>query len=247
MKTSRKFRFTTLFITTIASISFTDAATISWTVNNITGNFSDISTAGTLVSTAAGVALGGAGVTGASVTVNGVQFLDNATIVSPTNNDGIGARTGLPTSGPLVAYHTLLDNYDRSTAASNQTISLTALTVDQVYQFQVWIADNSNVVLTTGIVFNDGTATAPNPATSGHATLLAEVTEAGSGQYAIGTFTANTTTQNILLRRYTGLPTTPAAATNTFANAWQLRAIPEPSSALLGAIGSLALLRRRRA
>jgi hypothetical protein len=66
-------------------------------------------------------------------------------------------------------------------------------------------------------------------------------TNSGRGHFVTGTFTANATTQDFLFT-----DTSPTQST-TLLNAFQLRAIPEPSAALLGGLGMLALLRRRRA
>jgi hypothetical protein len=58
------------------------------------------------------------------------------------------------------------------------------------------------------------------------------------GQFAIGTFTADATTQTLYMETIN--------IAQSHINAYQIRLIPEPSSALLGGLGLLALLRRRR-
>jgi hypothetical protein len=62
------------------------------------------------------------------------------------------------------------------------------------------------------------------------------------GQWIKGTFTADSTSQSLQLSGA-------LSATDGYPqiNALQLRTIPEPSSALLGGLGLLALFRRRRA
>jgi hypothetical protein len=57
-----------------------------------------------------------------------------------------------------------------------------------------------------------------------------------SGSYILGTFTADNNLQTITI----------TADQSVQLNALQLRAIPEPSAALLGGLGLLALLRRRK-
>jgi alpha-galactosidase len=201
------------------------AAEISWAVHNITGDPSDISTTGTIVSTAGGsrVGDGNASITGASVTVNGVQFFDNLTLDVVTHFDEISSRTGIPSSGASANYYTLLRYADRNSNSANQSITFTGLTIGNTYLVQVWMADNSNAAGVNALVLNDGTGASPNPGTSGHASLLHEVSEGGSGQYGIGTFTADATSQQIIVRRWTNLTTTPTASNQNLLNAWQLR------------------------
>ena len=62
------------------------------------------------------------------------------------------------------------------------------------------------------------------------------------GSFVIGTFTADSSTQAFTFAAASGYD-----ANRTQFIAMQLRVIPEPSAALLGGLGVLALLRRRRA
>ena len=72
---------------------------------------------------------------------------------------------------------------------------------------------------------------------------VAENVEGGVGQYVIGTFTADATTQQIVFQgEGTGLN-----GGSTQINAFQLRAIPEPASTeLLGIFGVYGMCQRRR-
>jgi hypothetical protein len=224
------------------------AATITWGSSvNILNDPTQISTNGTVHATAIGSRTGGAGVTGASVTVNGVQFFDNLTIDAAfvSHNDVIGGRTGLPnTAGD--DYYDLLEAGDRDSSSIDVPITFTGLTIGTPYEIQFWASDNANPVGDSAVVLNNGNGSSPNPATAGHATVLYEATDGGPGQFVIGTFTADATSQELLVRRWTNLTTTPTASNQNLIQAWQIRAIPEPSTALLGALGALALLRRRR-
>jgi hypothetical protein len=163
-------------------------------------------------------------------TVNGVAFLNNNTQNGVSlSTVGLAGANGF-TGGSLNTYERLLDGgwYGNGTA----TINLSGLTEGQEYQLQFWVADfrapNDPV--------RSETLTAGN--TSGTLTFLNAA--AGNATYIIGTFTAGTGgTQTITM---TGTD----SGQNVQVNAFQLRAIPEPSAALLGGLGMLALLRRRR-
>jgi hypothetical protein len=58
-----------------------------------------------------------------------------------------------------------------------------------------------------------------------------------SGQFVVGTFTADATSQELTMTRNTDFGV---------ANALTVGVIPEPSAALLGGLGLLGLLHRRR-
>lgn len=216
----------------------TDAATIAWNVHSITGSASDISTTGTLVEATSGNAGGQAIAGGAPVTVNGVDFaqgriLDNTTRDRPAT---------IPTLADS-AYTTLLAAASSTTSNGDQAITFTGLTVGDKYEIQIWASHTG--FAGSGLVLNNGSGVV-NPGTSGHATLLYEAGTGNPGQYAFGTFTADGTSQTFNLRRWQNLSSTPSAASEPYVNAIQLRQIPEPSAALLGGLGMLALLRRRR-
>jgi hypothetical protein len=221
------------------------AATITWAAPvDINNDVTQISTNGTVHATAAGRNLGGANTTGASVVINGVTFFDNQTIDAPTHQDQISGATGV-----TGVYNTLLNDGDRVNVGASVPITFTGLTINNIYEIQFWASDTRNTNV-DGVVLNDGTGTAPNPSTSGHATVRYDVVpNTSAGQFVIGTFVADAATQQILVRRWDNLATTPVASGQTLVQAWQIRdlgAVPEPSAVLLGGIGALALLRRRR-
>ncbi len=179
-------------------------------------------------------------------TVNGVVFTDALAIQNATHFDTLNARAN---SGVTGAYYDMLRFADRR-GSGDATYTFSGLTVGNAYQIQLWAQDNVSTHLVNGIVLNNGgLVTAPNPGTSGHATLLLETGLNLPGQFATGTFVADSATQSFLARAWTNLTTTPVAGSNTTINAYQLRdlgVVPEPSSVLLGGLGLLALLRRRR-
>lgn len=230
------------------------AATISWSVSDITNTADDVSILGTSVIAASGSDGGAtANVVDGTVvaTVNGVEFTDDFTLDSPSHFDTLGNRANA--SGQ---YFEMLRFADRQ-GSGTATWTFNGLTVGNTYVFQVWYSDDVAVANRAGLVLGASTF-ASSPVTpvingSGTALLLAEngvdATNA-PGQFATGTFVADSATQILIGRAYTNLDSTPATASNVTINAYQFRdlgVIPEPSTALLGAIGFLAILRRRRA
>jgi len=174
------------------------AATITWSApTGITGD-SDVSTAGSLVGA---LNLGAAGVT--STTVNGVTFtpLTFTGTLSESSGDfafsvATGSLTGFngagsvsaPFSDLTPAYQSLLSTIGGSTDTSTLTLTLSGLTVGETYQFQWWY----NLSL-AGVSFTTS-------ATSGNVVTLNDNPTAlggGVGQYAIGSFVADGTTQTI--------------------------------------------------
>ena len=198
---------------------------IAWGVFNISGNISDISTEGTLVQAHGGADLGTADIVdGTTFAINGVTFDDGFVFDSPSHKDTIGNRGGIYTA-PNAAYATLCKFADRQ-GSGIATFTFNNLTVGNTYQIQLWHADNVAVAMENGMVLNDGgIVDTPLPGTTGHATLLREISEGGFGQYAIGTFVAAASTQQFLARAYGGLTTTPVGQANVTINGCQLRLI----------------------
>jgi MYXO-CTERM domain-containing protein len=139
------------------------------------------------------------------------------------------------------------------------TVNLSNLTIGNTYQIQIWAVDTNTTVGDAGnkgLLLGNGAA--GNPVLGTDTMLLYEFADGAAagvygagGQYGLGTFVANATTQSFNVRTYNNLltPTPSAASQDHFSNGWQLRdlgVVPEPSAALLGGLGLLALLRRRR-
>jgi len=232
----------------LGALSHASGATIIWgQATTIVGD-ADVSTAGSLV------AAFNFGTIGGTATVNGVSFANAGTVyfdnLAPSHTFGAGAgRVTLAGSSPLfsadafnsgsapfselsASYKSLLNSAVWIDSAENKQITLTieGLTIGQQYQVQLWT--------------NDSRSHGVNRDTSFDSVVLEQNTGpmGGLGQWVIGTFTADDTFQTIIAN----------AAGNgqsTNINAYQLRAIPEPSTyAIIAGAGALvaALCFRRR-
>ena len=214
-----------LGLTTMAS----HAAVVTWGApTGITGD-SDVSTTGTLVGA---FNIGGPGV--ANTTVNGTTFtglaltgnnvtsgnfnLAIATAFQNSNSFGSGSA---PFSSLSAPYQALLSSAggDGNTPF---TLTMSGLVTGQTYQFEWW-SNNSSVALSTST-----TATAGNTVSVLQNTTA---TFGGVGQFVIGAFIADATTQQVI---------TFGATSSDVLDGFQLRnlsptaAVPEPGSALAG-------------
>lgn len=190
-----------------------------------------------------------------SATVNGVTFspftipagfFQTVTVGNVTITESPGSlfayntfgSTSAPFSNLSSGYQTLLGSGAYADQAAAITVALNGLTNGQQYQVQWWTNNSANLnPAESGTGFTDTTATAINSVT-----LDANTTNAlgGLGQYAIGTFTAQGTTQAFLLTETSG-------GFNPLINALQVRAVPEPALTLLGltaAVGGWLVWRR---
>ncbi len=221
----KKLTATATALAIITASAMANAAVITWgtatAITTGTGNSSDVLTTGTLHYAVNGDASSTASL--GDQTVNGVLF-DS---VQGTNfADDLWTTTG------DAAYDALLSRANNNLGGPSVTLALgsgtgplgviPALTNGQQYLIQVWFADNRSGFDSRVMTFGDGNGNNVNL----------------NDQFVVGTFTASGTTHNLL------------ATANSFGqahiNALQIRAIPEVSSAMLGALGCLALLRRRR-
>jgi len=208
----------------LASTQLASAAVMTWgSATNIStgvGNSSDVSTNGTLVEAFSGRISGNP--TGNN-TVNGVLFTSTTNLLPLDSNDNTDLSTS--TNGGDAAYDNILSTVDFGGGESTTiTIGGGNLEVGELYEIQVWYVDQRAVTRTMSF---GSSATDPLRALS------------AAGQFAIGTFTADGTSQSLYM-------TTDGTSPQNHINAYQVRLIPEPSTALLGGLGLLALLRRRR-
>lgn len=235
------------------------AAPIVWGNPQTVSGDADVSTAGTSVYA---YNIGASGVP--STTVNGVTFLpfvfpatndfiDTATTGSVTFRESPGTLTSFSNlgtgtgsySGLSSAYKSLLGYGGSATVLTTISGTLGGLTNGQQYQIQLWA---SNAALTPGAFGTTMDATVVD-ATTNSVTLDTNTTNTvgGLGQYVTGTFTANGATQVFTLD---GDPTGGDFSKSPLINAFQLRAVPEPSTyamALAGvACGSYSMWRRQK-
>ena len=233
-------RISSFLFSSFAILSFAvsaDAAAIVWGPATTISGDTDVSTLGTLDRA---FRFGASGLS--SVTVNGVTF---SPFVVPTNPTTVG-NTTLASSGSLganndvfasgsppfsslsVSYRELLDSSVNGNGIDTVSLTLNGLTIGLVYQFQWWVDDSRAAVPDRQTI-----STATNSVSLDHNVQNAE---GGVGQFAIGTFTANATSQVIT---FTGTATGGSAAPQI--NAFQLRVIPEPSTIALLFLGGAAV------
>jgi len=190
--------------------------------------------------------------TGSSNGPNGLPIVDSSGFAITNASNSVFASLGYLTAGgdntaaSILARFVPIDNAPLTVTAARSGLFNASdyNSAGNVYppgfQGQTVIAlvgNNANILSSTAIAaFNFGGATygAPDPVTFARVQTF-QLTS--SSTPLIGTLTpmANTTTAQ---------PN--SATTNPFVNGVQLVAIPETSTSLLGAIGALALLRRRR-
>ena len=227
----------TIHLAALAAISLASnahAVTVTWGTATDISSSTEVSTLGTQVF---GRSISTAYGTSASI-VNGADFGFNNPNWTVTFTDGFPVTATLSLipalSGPDGSnYQNVLSIFrDSYPSSSSGSFSFGNLTEGQEYQIQFWAADYRNFtnVRTQTLTAAGDSASPALPYLNSNGT--------SHGQFILGTFTADAT-QTVSF----------TVASNEYAqyNAIQLRAIPEPSAALLGSFGVLCLLRRRRA
>ena len=225
---------------------------ITWQPSQSISGDSDVNTQGSLLYA---YNVGASGVSDA--TVNGVAFLAYAFPADYTTNTvTVGSVSMTESPGYLVSsntlgggsapftsltsgYQALLGSGGLANLPTSITVTFSGLTASQQYLVQWWSNNSGNGKIDGYLGLNDTTAT--SGLTS--ATLDANTTNTvgGLGQYVTGTFTANSSTYSM------ELAATALYSDAPLINAFQVRAIPEPSSlALLAAGCGVVVLRRRR-
>jgi hypothetical protein len=216
------------------SIPSAVAAPITWgTPTTVSGSGSQVVTTGTLFGawTQAG---------NFNVTVNGVTFIaSNSTTgfkasVGSNNSGGSPAGTGLSST-----YATLLVG---RAFTGNGSFTFSGLTPGQQYLIQVWSNASQSVSYMTGTTNLLANAT-------GTAQVTLDMNNTGTtngvGQFVTGYFTAESSGTQIVRSVRSGPNPNNAGA---LVNAIQIRAVPEPSTlamAALGIGGAWAIIRRR--
>lgn len=214
------------------------AAVINWgaatAVSTTVGNSSDVSTTGTLVEAYNAVA--NDQISGATpITVNTVTFTPTTSLLNADPKDAGTNDFSSGTNSGDADYDIILSTLEYGGGTNLVTLtvgdgdgngSVTGaglLVPGNVYEIQVWYVDDRSTYDARETPVGDGL---------GNKVTL-------NDQFAIGTFTADATTQDLTLE-------SPGFG-QSHINAYQVRLIPEPGSALLLGLGGLtALLRRRR-
>ena len=221
------------------------AAVISWDAPQTISGDADVNTTGSLF---CAYNFGPAGV-GAS-TVNGVTFSayefpvwssSQQTVAREhlsfaetpgylTSYNTLGSASA-PYSNLSSAYQGLLGNAGSASPDQTITATLSDLTNGQQYLVQWWVSNAANTISEFGLGLTTTTASAGNSVT-----LDSNVgnTAGGLGQYGIGTFTADGTSQDFTLDG-------PDVANLPMINALQVRVVPEPTLGVAAALISVGL------
>lgn len=248
MKTATPFAALTAITTSVilGLAGKANAVTVTWQAPVNISSSDEVNTQGTTVfATNVNVAYGN-NTPGYEHTVNGIDFGYNnpnwtvgMTYTPGGNTNGTIGWTQMPAlSGADAGPYLNIVNAAReayfwtgsSLGPTSSTITFSNLTMGQKYLLQFWVADNrfpSSNLNRTLTLTADGDTASPS---------LSFAFASIPGQSIIGTFTASATTQNFTVN----------SDQDAVWNAMQLRAIPEPSAALLGGLGMLCLLRRRK-
>lgn len=213
-----------------------NAATVVWTAHNTITSNSDISLAGTFVHAASygsgsdvDVVVGSETITfGSSTYADGLATSANSTVTSAgvTNQADGFDPAGTTVS---VAFESVLDTFAYD-GPNPKVLTLNNLTVGQLYQIQLFTADERGCCGARTQLWSDSATLSAGNETSTFAL--------NTSPFDIGTFTAGATSETLYGHG--------VGQSQTNLNAYVLRAVPEPSATLLAALAGLALLRRRR-
>ena len=240
-------------VVTAGDGTIASAGPISWgPAQNITGD-SDVSTVGTLL---CAYNFGTASV--ASTTVNGVTFAPfviqdfqtSGTVGSVTITESpdflygydVGGTGTTPFSNLSSAYKALLNSAASAGMPATITIDLGGLTPGQSYEFQWW-ANNSSIADNWFVTSaSAGNAVSVSANTLGSSGGEGSGIDGGTGQFAIGTFTADSTSYSIAFNGEDSY--------EPIINGFQVRAVPEPSTCIMAlagiTCGGVSMWRRRR-
>lgn len=250
---SPKVRFFSAILPILTASSLS-AATINWGLATNIVDDNDISTNGTLVRA---YNLGGVTTTANTVeftgttvvAVAGVHTVSNSHVITPVPNSNnvlyvnSGRGPGASFAGSA-DYATILSSTAYAAGANangggnnRYTFQLTDLNIGSTYQLQIWFNDSRDSGSTNRRGIVDGIVVDYNTGTSSSGISTA----GAAGQYLIGEFTADASTQSFSFVGSGG------ESVGGQLNAFQLRLIPEPSLTLLGGLGfAIAATRRRR-
>lgn len=209
---------------------------INWQTPVTISGASDVNTSGTLLGTWA--PFNGAAASG-GLTVNGVTFqaFPDLPGAADSFDNGGGNGTYATPSTADANYNTLLNAGAFGNNPTSYTLSWNGMTVGNTYLVQFWVNDGRNSTV------NARTETL----TGGNNTSLALAYgsgDSGPGQYIIGTFVANNSSETLTL---TPGPSIPSAQFNLL-QVRDITAVPEPSviALCLTGLGMLFVVSRKK-
>ena len=220
---------TTIILSLIGLVS-SQAATIAWsstpyTVSNLPlGNLLDT---GLFVTT--GTQILAENIGGGATSFDGISFTAGTTSFDGSYNGFHDVNNGSPLLSSEGAY---------GNAGSAGTVSLTGLTSGNTYRVQALVYDGRGDVGIPGrTVQFDGID-------QGQYANGVSGVGWGNGLLVTGTFVATAATQDFTIEAFLGTASKGAQLNALLVH--ETAVVPEPSAALLGGLGMLALLRRRR-
>ena len=200
------------------------AATISWSsaAYTVSGSYGQILNTGLFVTT-------------------GTQILAENVGGTATSFDGISFTTGTinfgDTYGGFHEQNPISQTGTYGTVGTASTVNLTGLTTGYTYRIQALVYDGRGTATITGrTVEFDGINQGQ------YANGVQNVTW-GNGLLVTGTFVADSSSQNFTIEAFYGTDSKGGQLNTLLVHQ---TAVPESSAALLGGIGMLALIRRRR-
>jgi hypothetical protein len=195
--------------------SLANASLITWTTSDITSS-NDVVTTGTTIE-AVNASGNNFATSNPTVSVNGIDFTSTGTLLNRSYESDVFATDTADTG-----YNSLLGSLDYGTQTS-LTINFTVVE-DRDYILQVWYADDDGYDVSRTM------------------TLTGSETDnvLNGNDYAVGTFTADSTSQDLVIT---------SSNTGVRLTAYQLRdvtAIPEPATIGMLGLGSLITVLVRR-
>lgn len=222
---------TTTILIYLAGLAASHAATISWSSATFTvsGSFGQTLNTGQFVTT--GTQTLAQNIGGGALTFDGINFAAGTIGMGGGNFSGFHENT--PTANTLLARE---GSYGVNGVAA--TVNLTGLTSGYTYRVQALVYDGRGDVGIPGrTVRFDGINQGQ------YANGIANVTW-GNGLLVTGTFTADAASQDFTIEAFTSGGESRGGQLNALLV--HQTAVPEPSAILLGSLGMLRLLRRRR-